>query len=190
MQKSYFQDKNFSLINFAEQIIKPGEYDGCKFEACIFSGIDLSGFEFEDCIFSNCDFSNTKISGVAFKNVQFEHCKLIGLQFDECNPFLLEFHFNVCILNYSSFYQLKIIKTIFTKCILQEVDFTETNLSEANFTECDFSGAMFNATNLRKADLRTSYNFSINPEQNQISGAKFSLETLPGLLHQYNIEIG
>lgn len=43
---------------------------------------------------------------------------------------------------------------------------------------------------IQKADLRTSYNFSINPEQNQINGAKFSLETLPGLLHKYDIEIG
>ena len=60
----------------------------------------------------------------------------------------------------------------------------------ADFTECDFSGALFSRTILQKADFRTSYNFSINPEQNQISGAKFSLETLPGLLHKYNIKIG
>jgi hypothetical protein len=48
---------------------------------------------------------------------------------------------------------------------------------------------MFAQTNLRKADFRTSYNFTINPENNQITGAKFSMETLPGLLQQYKIEI-
>lgn len=73
---------------------------------------------------------------------------------------------------------------------MHEVDFTDTNLSNTNFTECDFSGALFNGTNLQKADLRTSSNFSINPEQNLIKGARFSLETLPGLLHKYKIDIG
>jgi len=190
MSTIYIHDKDFKKINFSEQGNEKADYDNCNFENCIFANTQLNEISFEDCRFLNCDFSNTKITGTAFKNVHFENCKLLGLQFDECNPFLLEFQFTDCILNYSSFYQLKIKGTNFTRCILQEVDFTDTNLSSANFTECDFSGAMFNGSNLQKADFRTSTNFSINPEQNLITGAKFSMETLPGLLHKYKIKIG
>lgn len=190
MSNKYITDKNFKSIDFTEKPIEKADYENCNFENCNFSKSDLSDIVFEDCNFESCDFSNAKITNTAFKNIHFKVCKLIGLQFDECNPFLLEFQFAECILNYSSFYQLKIKGTKFTKCILNEVEFTETNLSGAYFTECDLSGAMFSRTVLQKADFRTSYNFSINPEQNQISGAKFSLETLPGLLHKYKIKIG
>jgi hypothetical protein len=37
--------------------------------------------------------------------------------------------------------------------------------------------------------LRTSYNYSINPEVNRIKKAKFSTTGIAGLLHKYDIEI-
>lgn len=187
MASKYIVDQEIKHINFAETGVEQADYENCTFNSCIFSNCDISDLGFEDCEFIDCDFSNTKITNTAFKNIRFINCKLIGVQFDECNPFLLEFSFEKCILNYSSFYQLKIKGTRFTTCTLLEVDFTETDLSGANFTECDFSGSMFGNTNLKKTDLRGSTNFSINPGQNQVAGAKFSLETLPGLLQQYNI---
>jgi uncharacterized protein YjbI with pentapeptide repeats len=189
MSTTYIIDKNFKGIDFSEKGIETADYENCTFNDCIFSNTMLRDFSFEDCHFENCDFSNTKIPNSAFKNVVFKNCKLIGLQFDECNPFLLEFQFEGCILNYSSFYRLKIKATRFTKCVMHEVDFSEANLSKAIFNDCDFSGSMFIRTNLQKADFRTSYNFSINPEQNLISGAKFSMETLSGLLHKYKIVV-
>ncbi|WP_346863779.1 pentapeptide repeat-containing protein [uncultured Draconibacterium sp.] len=190
MSKQYITDQNFKNIIFSDSEVEISDYENCTFIDCSFSNANLSDFSFEDCRFENCDFSNTKIRNTAFKNVHFNSCKLIGLQFDECNPFLLEFTFTTCLLNYSSFFKVKLKKTVFTKCSLHEVDFSQANLSEANFTECDFAGATFSQTNLRRADLRTSFNFNIYPEQNQISGAKFSMETLPGLLYKYKIKIG
>ncbi|MCY1723118.1 pentapeptide repeat-containing protein [Prolixibacteraceae bacterium Z1-6] len=189
MSNKYITDQSFQNIDFSERGNEKTDYENCTFSACIFSNTNLGEFCFEDCEFENCDFSNTKILNTAFKNVQFKACKLIGLQFDECNPFLLELKFNHCILNYSSFYQRKLKATKFNKCTLHEVDFTEADLNKANFTECDFSGAMFGRTNLRQANFKSSYNFSIDPEQNQIAGAKFSLDGLPGLLQKYKIVV-
>jgi len=40
-----------------------------------------------------------------------------------------------------------------------------------------------------KADFRTAYNFSIDPEVNKINRAKFSSMNLAGLLSKYDIEI-
>ena len=70
-----------------------------------------------------------------------------------------------------------------------KVEFTEADLSEAIFTDCDLENAFFNNTNLEKADFSTSYNFTINPEENKIQKAKFSKENLAGLLCQYKLVI-
>jgi hypothetical protein len=42
---------------------------------------------------------------------------------------------------------------------------------------------------LEKADLRTSFNYLIDPEVNKMRKAKFSIDGLPGLLGKYELEI-
>ena len=114
---------------------------------------------------------------------------MIGVKFNECDPFLLQFSFKDCQLSFSSFYQLKIPKTKFTKCNLEETDFTKTNISDSYFDNCDLKNTIFDQTNLEKADFRTAYNFTINPEKNYLKGAKFSKENVVGLLSEYKIII-
>ncbi|MHB1107356.1 MAG: pentapeptide repeat-containing protein [Lutibacter sp.] len=84
---------------------------------------------------------------------------------------------------------MKLKNTKFNKCKLQEVDFSETDLTNASFNNCDLIGSIFNATILEKADFRTSYNYSIDPEINRLKKAKFSLQGVVGLLGKYQIEI-
>jgi uncharacterized protein YjbI with pentapeptide repeats len=80
-------------------------------------------------------------------------------------------------------------KTIFSRCSLQEVDFTETDLTEVSFNECDLQLAKFEHTVLEKADLRTSFNYSIDPAVNKIKKARFSLPDVLKLLEKYDIII-
>jgi len=42
---------------------------------------------------------------------------------------------------------------------------------------------------LENADLRTSYNYSIDPDANRIRKAKFSLPAVIGLLDKYYLDI-
>lgn len=72
---------------------------------------------------------------------------------------------------------------------MHEVDFTQSDLTEVVFDNCDLAGARFENTIIEKADLRTSFNYSIDPELNYIKKAKFSLTGLPGLLEKYGIEV-
>jgi uncharacterized protein YjbI with pentapeptide repeats len=113
----------------------------------------------------------------------------MGLRFDECSHFLFSFSASNCTLDFSSFYKLNLKKTIFKDCKLLETDFTETNLTNAAFLNCDLSRAVFQNSILEGADLRSSYNFSIHPEHNRISKAKFSYANIAGLLHSYNISL-
>ena len=57
------------------------------------------------------------------------------------------------------------------------------------FDHCDLSQAVFDRTILEKADFRTSYNYSIDPENNKIKKAKFSMTGISGLLAKYDIEV-
>ena len=49
--------------------------------------------------------------------------------------------------------------------------------------------AVFAYTNLEKADLLNSINIVLDPENNKIKEAKFSLASLPGLLGKYEIKV-
>jgi len=114
---------------------------------------------------------------------------MLGLLFEDCNKFGLSFSFDNCILNHCSFYKTKLKKIIFKHCQLQETDFTESDLTGAIFNECDLFNAKFDNTILEKADFKTAYNYSIDPEINKIKQAKFSVHGIAGLLHKYNIII-
>ena len=92
-------------------------------------------------------------------------------------------------MNLSSFYTLQLKKTVFKNCSLIEVDFSEANLTESVFDHCDLTNALFDNSVLEKADLRTAYNYSINPERNKIRKAKFSLPEVLGLLGGFDIVI-
>jgi uncharacterized protein YjbI with pentapeptide repeats len=189
MSNVFVEDKEFNGINYLVEKLPRGEYEQCTFLNCDFSGSDLSGTSFVECQFKECNLSMAKVANTAFKEVRFKACKLVGLHFDSCNPFLLGFLFEGCQLNLSSFYRLTIKKTRFLDCSLQEVDFAEADLSQSQFINCDLTGAIFDRTNLEKADFRTSYNYAIDPENNRLKKAKFSLNGVAGLLGKYNIEI-
>jgi uncharacterized protein YjbI with pentapeptide repeats len=84
---------------------------------------------------------------------------------------------------------MKLKKTGFNNCNLQEADFTETDLTSSVFENCDLYRTVFYGTILEKADFRSSFNYSFDPERNRIKKARFSRLGVTGLLEKYNIEI-
>jgi uncharacterized protein YjbI with pentapeptide repeats len=72
---------------------------------------------------------------------------------------------------------------------MKETDFSECDCSGATFDLCNLERAVFDRTNLEKADLRSAYNFSLDPDNNRIAKAKFSSAGIAGLLDKYDIII-
>lgn len=72
---------------------------------------------------------------------------------------------------------------------MQETDFAEADLTNVVFDNCNLAQAIFDHTILEKADFRTAYNYSIDPETNRIKKARFSIWGVSGLLDKYHIEI-
>ncbi len=169
--------------------LEQGEYENCIFKKCSFLAQDFSNYTFSECTFEHCDLSSIQVKNTAFRDVTFLHCKLLGINFSESNPFLLRLHFEYSMLNYASFYQLKLKKIQIKKCVLEEVDFAEADLTGAKFIECDFRGALFDQTNLEKADLSSSSNYTLDPEANKIRKTIFSKDGAIGLLAKYDIFI-
>jgi len=178
-------DKTYSR----ESVLRAEEYENCRFNNCDFSGLDLSSVKFLECEFTGCNLTLPKTVKTVFSRVQFKECKLLGLRFDQCNEFGLIFRFENCLLDQSSFYKTKIKKTVFKKSQLHEVDFAECDLSGAVFDDCDLLNARFEYSIMEKADFRSAYNYSIDPERNKIRKARFSLSGAVRLLDKYDIEV-
>lgn len=189
MEKNYIEDKAFNQVDFTTEAFEKADYENCHFSNCNFSNTDLSKINFTDCTFTGCNLSMAKLGRTGFKDCIFNDCKLLGLRFEDCHEFLFSIHFNNCQLNLASFYNRKCKNIRFTNCILHEVDLTEADCTDIVFDNCDMARAIFSNTILEKADLRTSYNYSIDPETNRIRKAKFSLPAVIGLLDKYNLDI-
>jgi fluoroquinolone resistance protein len=189
MPDLFVENKKFELQSYPHDELSKAEYDNCLFKGCNFSDSNLSDIVFSECRFEDCNFSLANLNNTSLKDVTFDACKLTGIRFSDCNDFLLELHFEECALNLASFFKLDLKGTVFKNCLLSEADFSETNLTEATFENCDLHNAFFERTNLNKADLRTAYNYAIDPELNSITKARFSLSGVSGLLLKYDIEI-
>ncbi|MCG3167850.1 MAG: hypothetical protein POELPBGB_03649 [Bacteroidia bacterium] len=185
----YQQDQTFDKLNHSITPLAKGEYEKCVFKNSDLSNSDLTEFKFIDCQFIACNVSLAKLLRTTLRDVTFKECKLLGLHFDKCNEFGLSLGFEDCNLNHSSFYKTKIKKTVFKNTQLHEVDFTECDLSVAVFDNCDLLHAKFDNTLLEKTDLRSAFNYSINPDSNRIKKARFSLSGVIGLLDKYDIDI-
>lgn len=186
---TYFEDKTFEKRNCTHQPLPAGVYENCHFLQCNLAGANISAIHFVDCRFEHCDASMLQVQKTVFRDVAFTDCKLLGIYFHNCQQSLFSPTFTGCLLNMSSFQGCKIKKTYFSRCELRDVDFTDADLSGSVFDDCNLERAIFANTRLDAVDLRSAYNFSINPTDNYLKKAQFSLNGLPGLLQHVPIII-
>ncbi|WP_139959129.1 pentapeptide repeat-containing protein [Flavicella sediminum] len=189
MGQAFIEEETFEKKDFSETRLEKGHYEICVFSNCNFSNSNLSEVQFIECEFYDCNFSMANLNQTVFNDVIFKDCKMLGLHFEKSSNFGFSIQVENSQLNHASFYGKKMAKSIFRKCKLQEVDFTNSDISGAVFDECDLRNATFDRSNLQKTDFRNSYDYTIDPEDNQIKGAKFSLQSVAGLLKKYQIKI-
>jgi uncharacterized protein YjbI with pentapeptide repeats len=189
MSDIYKVEQTITQQDYSSHPLPKGTYELCVFSQCNLNNSDLSEYTFIECTFDQCDLSLADLSGTAFRDTEFRDSKMLGLHFEDCNPFLLSMRFHTCQLNLSTFIQVKLKKSAFKDCSLQEADFTEADMSGSVFAGCDLGGAVFERTILENCDLRTAYNYSIDPQENRLKKAKFSGQGLAGLLSKYDLDI-
>ena len=99
------------------------------------------------------------------------------------------FHFYKSIISHSSFYGLELPELVIEACIAHDVDFREADLRRANFKLTDLEQSQFVHTKLYAADFTEAYSYSIDPTQNDIRKATFSLPDAMHLLDGFDIQI-
>ena len=186
---NYQNAQTFSNEDYGKTVFGKKTYEQCKFVSCNFVETDLSSTEFIGCTFDSCNMALIKLANAGLKTVVFSNCKLIGVDFNQCADFLFNVRFNRCLLDYSSFMRKKMRKTLFNECSMIETNFSDCDLSEAVFDMCNMSGTIFSKTNLGKANFYTSQHYSIDPTNNIVKKAVFSVNGVIGLLHKFDIVI-
>ena len=185
----YISDEHFENIDFTNKDIAQAEYSYCVFKQCNFENVDLSTMHFNDSSFVGCNLSNADIRETSFQKTSFDKCKMLGLQFDSCKVFGFEIHCTHCVLQFAIFYKMDLRQCSFEHCILSEADLAEADLSSIALTNCHLEKTIFSFTNLEKTNLLGSVNFTIDPDNNKLKGAKFSAAEVIRLLDKYRLDI-
>lgn len=97
--------------------------------------------------------------------------------------------FTNCSIQGANFDQLPLNGTRFLKSILKDCSFVEADLTSASFNGCDLAGSVFNNTILNEADFCEAFNYTIDPLNNRLKKAKFTLPEAIALLEIMDIEV-
>ncbi len=150
------------------------EFDNCTFINCDFSSSIIYNCRFIECTFINSDLSLSTLKSSIFNDVTFEKSKLLGLSWSHCQePF--EVKFDTCDISQNSFHFIDLRQMKFINSIIKDSGFEECNLEKSLFDRCDLQYTVFLKNNLKKANFETSKNYLINPAENDIKDASFSL---------------
>lgn len=193
------QWKSGEFMEFYNQVFDnttkaPAQWAGQEFEQCTFKKLDLSriaftGSNFIDCRFEDCNLTRAELKNTKLYDVRFVNCKLPHVDFSLCNAFGFHVNFQECQLDYTVFLNRKLKKASFIDCSLKEAQFIKCDLTGTGFEHCNVELARFEHNDLSHVDFSSSYNLEINPDENKLKKARFSLHNLPGLLTKYDLVI-
>ena len=150
------------------------EFDNCTFKNCDFSKSIIYNCRFVECTFINCDLSLSQLKSSIFNDVTFKKSKLLGISWSNCQePF--EVKFESSNLSQNSFHLMDLRQMKFIDSMITDSGFEECNLEKSLFDKCDLQYTVFIKNNLKKANFQTAKNYLINPDENDIKDAIFSL---------------
>jgi fluoroquinolone resistance protein len=188
-----YTDQRIVKVNQDSNVLQHVECTDCNFEGCSFLESSFERCKFTNCTFTACIMSAIKLTNTQLVDVQFKNCKLLSIDWTKASGFggtaAISVGFGGCILDYSSFYGLKLEGLQMTECVSHEVDFSESNLSKGNFQKTDFAGSIFQHTNLSQADFAGAFNYTIDPRSNTLKKAKFTLPEAISLLQSFDITL-
>jgi len=184
-------EQTFKEIDLAQARLASNEFHDCMFIRCSFDETVFQGCRFVNCVFRRCDLSMIRVPDSSFAATRFEDSKVIGVNWARAHwPATRlgdSLHFSGCAISHSTFIGLNLRRIRIRDCVAVDVDFRECDLSQADFAGTDLAESLFLATNLTQADFSRARNYQIDPIQNTVNGAKFSLPEAMSLL--YNMDI-
>ncbi|MDK2982016.1 MAG: hypothetical protein PWQ55_2363 [Chloroflexota bacterium] len=181
----------------AENLTLEGaDFVACEIKHCQFSETHFNRCSFRNCNFEDCNLDLVQVNRCVFKSCQFTRCKMMGINWTEASwgrqeiaQLIKKINFKECVLNYSSFMELKLKGIEIIDSLAMEVDFSNAMLQKANFHGTDLERAIFRNTDCQHADFRGAKNYAISPMINNIAKAHFSLPEAMSLLYTMDINL-
>jgi uncharacterized protein YjbI with pentapeptide repeats len=189
--QAHHADQTFREAHVEQGELISSEFYDCVFFRCRFVEALFRSCRFVNCTFQRCDLSLVQVPQSTFSLVRFEDSTVIGVDWTQADwpttglgdPIGF---FNSAI-NHSTFIGLRLRGIQIRNTAARDVDFREADLYRADFGGTDLSESMFINTNLAEADLSGARNYHIDPGQNTLTGAKFSLPEAMSLLYCMDI---
>ena len=188
---SHYFDQVYKGKQLDHTELVSSEFHNCAFLRSSFMGSAFRASRFDNCVFRECDLSLVQVPDSRFSSSRFEDCRVIGVNWTEAhwpkaglaNPV----SFSKCAISHSTFIGLSLHSIQIIDCVAIDVDFREADLSQADFAGSHLSQSIFGDTSLSQADLSRARNYRIDPGQNILKQAKFSLPEAMSLLHGIDI---
>lgn len=171
------------------QDLRGRRYEDCLFDHCDLSKADLGKAHLLRCTFVDCDLSMVKLVGASLQEIEFRGCRLLGLDLTVCKSMLFSARFMDCRLDHALLSGPSLKGLRFERCSMNGADLTGADLREAMLDRCALQDAVFRQCDLRGADLSTAYGFCIDPEENRLEGARFSVPGALSLLGKYGVVV-
>jgi fluoroquinolone resistance protein len=189
-----YTDQAFDGLQMDNNSTSSSEFFDCYFRECSFVRSVFRQCRFINCKFLRCDLSLVQLPGSSFSGTIFQDSKCVGINWalaswTETGQLGNPIRFKKCALNHSTFIGLSLEGIQFTDCVAVDVDFREADLTQVDFSGTDLSDSLFNNTNLSGADLSQARNYLIDPANNELKGARFSLPEAMSLLYNLDIEL-
>lgn len=188
-KKWLYEEATICDLDRPGQELAAVELYGCTLRNARLGGATLRRWVFEDCRFEDCDLSNAVLSGCVFQRCVFQGCRLVGVDWREASPLSFEAEFCECALGLSNFAGMALVGLQVVRCDCTEADFTEADLRDAAFSGTKLGGALFEQTRLEGADLSEASGDAVDPRQNRVRGAKFSVEAAIRLAERFGITV-
>ena len=136
-----------------------------------------------------CNLSNPLIKGSRFNNADFSECKLVGLNFYNCEQLRFDLAFSKCRLRACNFSGLKMKGSSFLGCAFDDCYFENTYLVDSKFDDSAFRGTLFHACDLGRASFLEAEGYAIDPRNNNVKKAVFSVPEVLSLIESFGVVI-
>jgi fluoroquinolone resistance protein len=187
--KQSFENQKFSSVSSQGQDVCRKEFSNCVFKSCNFNECAFKSSLFVDCEFICCNLSNINVDNCSFRGVLFDDCKLINVTFAAINPFLLNWAFKKCKIEFCNFGGLKMKHSKFIESVIRGTDFVNVDLDGADFADSDLQNSKFHNAILENANFAGARNYYIDPTGNRLKKARFSAPEVLSLLAPFNIKV-
>jgi len=189
--RTHYYDQVFKDVEQQHDELISSEFYDCVFLRCSLGESVFRNCRFVNCVFRECDLSLVRVPDSRFTSTRFENSKAVGVNWTEADwpqtglgdPI----GFLESAISHSSFMGLSLGDVEIRDCVAIDVDFREANLSRADFSGTDLSQSLFSSTDLSGADLSRAHNYQIDPGQNRLKQARFSLPEAMSLLYSLDI---